>query len=109
MDTRALIFSNLLNGVPLGQVAQAFHKTESEINQIFSFVLRKIKSYCFVRQTQKAYPTITASTLEDAKKYRLTCLEVLPKLNLDKDSQFKDIQTELVTPDNALSIARNLA
>ena len=56
-----------------------------------------------------AYPTITGSTVDDVKKYRLTCLAVLPNLKLDKEPQFKDIQTEIVTPDNAMQIARNLA
>ena len=108
MDNRALIFSNLLNGVPMQQVAREFHKSEQEITHIFSFILRKIKAYCFVRQTQKGYVPITASTIEEAKKFRITCLTVLPNLKLDKEPQFKDIQNEIVTPDNAMSIAKNL-
>jgi hypothetical protein len=108
MDDRALIFSNLLNGVPLWQVARDFHKTESEVNYTFAFILRKIKSYCFLRQAQRAYPPIMASTVEEAKKYRLTCFSVLPKLNLEKSAQFKDINNETVTPDNVMAIAKNL-
>jgi hypothetical protein len=108
MDTRALIFSNLVNGVPVHQVCRDFHKTESEVMQVFAFILRKIKSYIFLRQTSVAYPTITASNLEEAKRLRLTCLTVLPKLKLDKEPQFKDIQTELVTPDNVMTVSRNL-
>jgi hypothetical protein len=108
VDKRALIFSNLLNGVPDWQVARDFNVSVEEVKQIFSFVLRKVKSYCFLRQTQVAYPTIIAHTVDEARKFRLTCLAVLPKLNLDKEAQFKDIQTEVVTPDNVLTIARNL-
>ncbi len=108
MDTRALIFSNLLNGVPVGQVAREFKRSEREIMQIFSFILRKIKSYCFLRQTFKGYPVITAATIDEAKRYRITCLSVLPNLKLDKEPQFKDIQSEIVTPDNAMSVAKNL-
>lgn len=109
MDERTLIFSNLLNGVPARQVAEVFRKPEEEVMQIFSFILRKIKSYCFLRARQKdAYPIIVAHDVETAQAYRLTCLKVLPKLNLDTAPQFKDIQNEVVTPDNVISIASNL-
>lgn len=108
-DDRALIFKNLLNGVPIQQVCRDFHKTESEVNQIFSFVLRKIKNYCWLRSATKvALPMVHAGNLEEAKKYRIQCLSVLPKLNLNKDSQYKDFHSEVITPDNALQIARNL-
>lgn len=104
-----MIFANLLNGVPIGQVCKDFNKSESEVQNIFAFVLRKIKSYCFLRSaTENAYPIITASTLEEAKKYKLTCLTVLPKLNMNREAQFKDITTQLVTPDNMMSIGSKL-
>jgi hypothetical protein len=125
MNNQALIFANLLNGVPEQQVAEVFKISREEVQRSFAFVLRKVKSYIFLRQAPHwkhyekggplegapvmAYPTITGSTLDEAKKHRLTCLSVLPKLKLDKEPQFKDIQTEIVTPDNAMQIARNLA
>ena len=62
MNTQALIFANLLNGVSEQQVAEAFKISREEVQRTFAFVLRKVKSYCFLRQTQKAYPTITACT-----------------------------------------------
>ncbi len=108
MDDRALIFSNLLNGVSVEQVAREFKKSLDEVQRDFSYVLRKVKSYCFLRQTQKGYAPINASTIEEAKKYRLTCLSVLPNIKLDKEPHFKDIQHEIVTPDNAIMIAKNL-
>lgn len=108
MNEQALIFQNLLNGVPVKQVCLAFNKTETEVLQTFSYVLLKVKSYVFLRQTRVGYPTIIASTIEEAKKYRLTCLSVLPKLNLSRPADFKDIQNEIVTPDNVLSVTRNL-
>lgn len=108
MDDRALIFSNLVNGVPIDQVARDFRKSAEEVERVFSFVLRKVKSYCFLRQTRRGYPAITASTVAEARRYRLTCLEVLPKLNLDKEAQFKDIHNEVVTPDNMAATLRNL-
>jgi hypothetical protein len=108
MDSRALIFSNLLNGVSIEQVAREFRKSEQEVKQVCAYVLRKVKSYCFLRQTQKGYVPIAASTIEQARKYRITCLTVLPKLKLDKEPEFKDIQNETVTQDNAIMIAKNL-
>ncbi len=110
MNSKALIIANLLNGVPMEQVCKDFHKSESEVMNIFAFVLRKVKSYCFLRSaTANAYPMITASNLEEAKKHRITCLTVLPKLNMNKEAEFKDIQTEIVSPDNFLQIAKNIA
>lgn len=108
-DPRSLIFANLLKGVPIQQVARDFHKSESEINQIFSFVLRKIKSYCFERSIQKkALPIVIASTVQEAQRYRLTCLQVLPQLNLDKAPKYKDILSEPVNPDNIITVVRDL-
>ena len=110
IDDRALIFANLLNGVPVAQVAQAFQKqSEAEVLQIFGFVLRKIKSYCFLRARQaNALPLIVADDVKSAQKYRLTCLSVLPKLNLDKSPQYKDIHNEIINPDNVMSVTANL-
>lgn len=110
MDDRTLIFSNLLNGVPTRQVAQTFRRSEAEVLQIFSFILRKIKNYCFLRARQKnAYPIIVASNIKEAQKYKLTCLSVLPKLNLDKAPQYKDIHSEVINPDNVMAVTRNLS
>lgn len=111
MDNRALIFANLLNGVSAAQVAQAFHKqSEDEVLQIFGFILRKIKSYCFLRARQKnALPLIIANDVKTAQKYRLTCLSVLPKLNIDKEPQFRDIHNEIVNHDNVMVIGKNLS
>lgn len=109
MDNRALIFANLVNGVPPEQVARDFRQSEAEVMQVFAFVLRKIKSYCFMRSRQKnAVRIITASNLKEAKDCRVLCLSVLPKLNLDNPPEYKDIQHEVVTPDNVMAVARNL-
>lgn len=120
MREEALIFSNLLNGVSPEQVAKDFRKKSvDEVLHIFNFVLRKVKSYCFLRargyidpndpnKICKSYPIIPATCIKDAQKFRLTCLTVLPLLNLDKAPMYKDIQTETVNPDNAAQVQRNL-
>ena len=43
-DPRALIFTNLLNGVPIWQVCRDFGKSELDVMNIFRFVMRKIRS-----------------------------------------------------------------
>lgn len=106
-DERVLIFQNLLNGVPAAQVARDFHKqSEEEVMRIFSSVLRKIKSYVF----QRRLPIIGASTLVEIRsKYKMTCLGILPKLNLDKEPKHPNIITEVLTVDNAESVVREIA
>jgi hypothetical protein len=40
-DERALVFMNLMNGVPVCQVARDFRKSEPDVMHIFRFILRK--------------------------------------------------------------------
>lgn len=110
MDTRCLIFANLLNGVPVRQVAEAFGlKSEDEAMYIFGLVLRRIKNYCFLRARQRnAYPIIVASTIKEAQAYRLTCLTVLPKIDFEKAPTYKDIHGEVINPDNAMAVGANI-
>lgn len=75
-----LIFRNMLNGVDKLSIAQAFHKTEEDINEIFKFVVSKIKSYMFIN----VMPFMSLSSIDEARKNRLQALEILDKLNLDK-------------------------
>jgi hypothetical protein len=119
MDNRSLIFRNLINGVPVDRVARDFQLSESEVMNTFSSVFRMIKSYCFVgaRGYRKkgdpvasvhAYPIVVGSTVEDARKHKLTCLHVLEKLKLDSAPKYKDIQGEIINQDNIMTVARNL-
>jgi len=86
-DDRALIFSNLLNGVPAWQVARDFHKSEPDVMHIFRFILRKIKS----RRLERMEPPIVGNSISEIQKQRITCLTILPKLNLDRDPLYKDV------------------
>ena len=104
MDDRALIFTNLLNGVPLAEVARTFRRGEKDVLDTFGFVLRKVKSYAFERRM----PPVVAATVDEARRHRLLCLSVVGKLNLDKDPRYARIVTETVTGDNALTIAKDL-
>jgi hypothetical protein len=86
-DDRALIFSNLLNGVPVWQVCRDFHRTESDVMNIFRFILRKIKS----RRLERMEPPIVGNAISEIQKQRIAVLTILPKLNLDKDPLYKNV------------------
>jgi|ERR1017187_5934040 hypothetical protein len=91
-DERALIFRNLLNGVPAWQCARDFHKSEPDVMNIFRFILRKIRS----RRLERMEPPIVGNTIEEVRKQRIACLTILPKLNLDRDPRYKDVLHEKV-------------
>lgn len=98
MDERALIFKNLVTGVPLWQVMRDFRKNDQqEVMAIFRFVLQKAKSYCFERKM----PPLFCDTIEETHKHRILLLTVLPKLNLNKPPKFSKIFNENFTHENA--------
>ena len=86
-DDRALIFSNLLNGVPAWQVARDFHRSEPDVMNIFRFILRKIKS----RRLERMEPPIVGNSIAEIQRHRVTVLTILPNLNLDRDPLYKDV------------------
>ena len=90
-DARRLIFCNLLNGNTAEQVARAYHKTPDEINEIFRFVVRKIKSYCHERY----YPHIPCDTLAEARHNHLALRHILERVNLDTKPHFIKIITHV--------------
>lgn len=93
LDERCLIFKNLLNGVPVWQVARDFHKSsEQDVMNIFNFVIRKIRA----RRLQRMEPPIVGRTIEELKKYRIALFDILPKLNLDKEPIYKNVMFEEV-------------
>lgn len=87
MEERKLIFSNLLNKVPLGNIAQAFNKTEAEIQADFKYIIQKVKNYCFT----KGVPPIMCDSIEDAQKSRYSIFPILKVLDLDKTPEYKII------------------
>ena len=90
---RKLIFTNLLNGVPVGQVAQAFNRqTEKEVMDDFRFVAMKIKSYAF----QRLMPYIALDTIAEAMQNKFLILGILEKVNLDILPMFSSFNVEKV-------------
>jgi len=85
---RKLIFTNLLNGVPLAEVAQAFNKqSEAEVVESFRFVALKIRGYIF----QRAMPHVPCDTVAEAMQNRLLLMGILEKLNLETLPAFAKI------------------
>jgi len=99
-DERALIFQNLMNGVPDWQVAKEFHKTVPEVMNIFWYIVRKIRS----RRLERMEPPIVGTSIADIRRQRIVCLTILPKLNLDRDPRYKDVLHESVDIKNDGSI-----
>jgi hypothetical protein len=92
-DDRALIFRNLLNGVEKQKIARTFRRSEKDVDDIFGFVIRKIRS----RQLERMEPPILEDTVEklrNSKKSKLQCLDILPLLNLEKDPLYKRVVHE---------------
>ena len=85
MDERKLIFSNIINGVPLETVAQAFHKTDADVQADFDYIIQKIKNYCFIN----GVPAIICDSVEQARKVRFPIFAVLEVVNLDKSPIYK--------------------
>jgi len=99
-DSRVLMVMNLLNGVPAWQIGLTYHMDASEVEAIFRFAMSKVKDYLF----RKCKPPIFCDTLEEAKKDRVNIIAILPKLNLDKEPEYKRIVTEKVTDGNTQSM-----
>lgn len=85
MEERKIIFSNLLNGVPLGNVCKAFNKSESEIQADFKYIMQKVKNYCFLN----GVPTIVGDSVEECRKQRHSIFPILKMVDLNKSPIYK--------------------
>ena len=103
-DSRVLIVSNLLNGQTDWKVAQAFRVDVKDVKATFDYVMRKLREYLF----RQCKPPIMCDTLENAKKDRVNILAILPKLNLDKEPEYKNIVNETVSTNNYKSAMHDL-
>lgn len=79
-ERRRLVFTNLVNGLPVARVMEAFKLSEKEVLVDFAFVSLKLRSYRF----ERAMPILKCSTIAEARDYRLDCLWTLQRCNLDK-------------------------
>ena len=81
-DERYLIVCNLLNGLTHDQVGITYKKSFKEVDDIFKFVIRKIKSYCFAR----SYPFFACDSLLDARRNKHLIIYIMNRLNLKNDT-----------------------
>jgi hypothetical protein len=91
-DERALIFQNILHGVPEWRLAEEFHKSVDDITAIFWFVMRKIRSRCVERLERP----IEGVTIDEIKRSKRRCLTILPLINLDRDPKHTKVSFEPV-------------
>lgn len=85
MNDRLLMFTNLLNKVPLEDVAKAFNTTEAAILVDFKYIMQKVNNYCFLR----GVPAIRCETIFDAQRERLNIFPILKVIDLDKPPIYK--------------------
>lgn len=85
MEERKIIFSNILNKVPVLNIAQAFNKSENEIISDFKYIIQKIKNYCFIN----GHPAIYCDTIEEAQREKYSIYPILNVINLDKAPIYK--------------------
>ena len=103
-ERRVLIVSNLLNGVPDWKLAEQYKIDPAEVTLIFKQVMSKVRDYLF----RYCKPPIACNTLEEAKLNRINLLAILPKINLDKETGYKDIVNETVTSQNYKSAVNDI-
>lgn len=87
-ERRRLVYTNLLNFLPVERVMVAFEMSEKEVMDDFRFVALKIRSYKFERQM----PPVAGETIELARANRVDLLITLGKLNLNRDPTYSRIE-----------------
>ncbi len=99
-DERVLIYSNLLNNVPVFRVMEVFRKSEKEVMDIFRSVSRTLTEYCFERKL----PPVPCEAITVAQRSKRILLPLLVKVNLDKQPAFSRIRNEKINPGNAMGV-----
>lgn len=86
---RALVFGNLLNGVAVPAVMEAFRLSEAEVMADFDFVITKIRSYRF----ERGIPLIQCGTITEAKAHKVELLDTMRKCNLNKQAVYSRVDS----------------
>lgn len=97
-ETKKLIFSNILNNVPISSICKNFQKTDREIEMIFNFIVARIKSFWFEQRTKdnvkKLMPYVPCDNYADARDNRILLMQILNKIDLS-ELKFKVYHAEL--------------
>ena len=99
---RRLIVQNLCNGVPLGDVAAAFKRTDKEILDDMKFVVQKVHAYCLGRGRQM----LTLDDVGALRLHRMIVLEILERLNLDVLPTYSKITVQTFDRKGLLDLGR---
>lgn len=102
-ERRRLVFTNLVNGIPVRDVMGALHMSEKEVMDDFRFVAIKLRSYRF----ERAIPILACATIAEAQAHRaefLFNLSRLGPLSMENLPKYTKIET-LPFMDNGGSIS----
>jgi hypothetical protein len=94
-DRRKLVFTNLVNGVPVPSVMEALYLSEKEVMDDFWFVARKIRSYRF----ERGKPLLPIDSIVQARNQRIELLLTMSRLNLETPAAYRQITSLPFTPD----------
>lgn len=86
-ERRKLVFTNLLNGLPVASITATFHLSEAEVMADFKFVMQKLRSYRF----ERAMVPVEGETIQLAIHHKVEHLYTLTRLNLEKPAAFARI------------------
>lgn len=102
-ERRQLVFTNLLNGLPVHVVMESFRLSEADVMADFHFVIAKIRSYRF----ERSIPLTPIGSIDQARAERVALLDTMRKCNLDKLPRYSRIVDLPLDPNTggAMSLA----
>ena len=103
-ERRKLVFTNLLNGVPMAAIKEAFHLSEAEVMADFHFAIAKVRSYRF----ERALPVIDCDTLSKAQANREMLLHNITRLNLGVQPVYSRVGTLPLEQSGGMSQAEQM-
>ena len=90
MNTKELVFRNLVNGVEVQKVAESFNKTEAEVIQDFKAVALSIANYVMLN----GVPWFPCQEIIDARANKVQCLHFLGLVDLDEVPMYSKVVGE---------------
>ncbi len=103
-EERKLIFANLVNGVPVASVMEAFKRSEDEVMADFAFVATKIISYRF----ERGMPFVNCRSIDEAIRKKALALHSLERINLLTDPVYSKVETAPIDPQSSNDIERKI-
>lgn len=83
LETKKLIFCNILNRVAIEDICKNFNVTDKEVEDAFKFITARIQSHWYdLRQTDQFIPAIKCANYAEARVNRIQLLEIVEKIDL---------------------------